>query len=163
MLVLAALRGIGFAVWFVLRPTLGWLLIVLGLIGMPMPIVNGTIFLVLGLILVGPRNKVVRWSRVQIKLLLDRWAAMVHPLLGFSGRMARNSARQVSRQNRRLRWWWMERERTKRALQAPQEGSGLRDQNSEDLHTTRKMINLRADHEPPQPQATLHEPAHRSD
>jgi hypothetical protein len=111
MLVLAALRGIVFAVWLILRPTLGWLLIVLGLIGMPMPIVNGTIFLVLGLILVGPRNRVIRWSRVNIKLILDRWALMHNPLLGFSGRMARNSARQISRQNRRLRWWWLERQR----------------------------------------------------
>jgi hypothetical protein len=111
MLVFAALRGILFAVWLVLRPTLGWLLIMLGLVGMPMPIVNGTIFLVLGLILVGPRNRVIRWSRVHIKLILGRWALMRHPLLGFSGRLTRNSARQVSRQNRRLRWWWMERQR----------------------------------------------------
>lgn len=140
MVVLAVLRGLLFAVWLVLRPTLGWLLIVLGLIGMPMPIVNGTIFLVLGLILVGPRNKVVRWSRVRIKLLLDRWAAMTHPLLRFSGRLARDSARQVSRQNRRLRWWWMEKERRKlaeRASRMVQEDSGFRIQDPEDQSVSR--------------------------
>jgi hypothetical protein len=130
MLILAALRGVLFAVWLVLRPTLGWLLIVLGLIGMPMPIINGTIFLVLGLILVGPRNKLVRWSRVNIKLFLDRWAMRQHPLLRFPGRLARDSARQVSRQNRRLRWWWMEKERRKQARML--EDSGFRIQDSEE-------------------------------
>lgn len=137
MLVLAALRGLLFAAWWVLRPTLGWLLIALGLIGMPMPIVNGTIFLVLGLILVGPRNRVVRWSRVQIKLLLDHWAMKRHPLLAFSGRLARNSARQISRQNRRLRWWWMEKERRKRELRELQQHSGFRIQDSEDQSVSR--------------------------
>jgi hypothetical protein len=136
MVILAALRGILLAAWLVLRPTLGWLLIVLGLIGMPLPIINGTIFLVLGLILVGPRNKVVRWSRVHTKLFLDRWAMQGHPLLAFSGRLARDSARQVSRQNRRLRWWWMDRQKRKAA--GLQQNSEFRIQNSEEHSATRR-------------------------
>jgi hypothetical protein len=138
MVILAALRGILFAAWLVLRPILGWLLITLGLIGMPLPIINGTIFLVLGLVLVGPRNKVIRWSRVHTKLFLDRWATQPHPLLEFSGRLTRDSARQVSRQNRRLRWWWMDRQKRKALERMLPEDSGIRNQESADHSAPRQ-------------------------
>lgn len=114
-LLITVLRTAVFTLWLVLKPALGWLLIVVGLIGMPMPIMNGLIFLVIGLALVGPRNRVIRWSRVQIKLLLERWAALDTPVIGPLGRLARLSARQVSMQHRRLRWWMLEREARRRA------------------------------------------------
>lgn len=113
------LRGITTALWLVLRPTLGWLLVAIGVIGMPLPIINGTIFLVIGLVLLGPRNRALRWMRVQIKLLLRRWAALETPLIGPLGRLAHRSARQVSRGSRRLHWWWIER-RAARRISAPQ-------------------------------------------
>lgn len=105
----AALRVIALSTWLFLKPLLGWVLIIVGLIGMPMPVVNGLIFLVIGLALVGPRNRLIRWSRVQIKLLLDWWAARKTPLIGSLGRLARSAAREVSRKHRRMRWWWLER------------------------------------------------------
>jgi hypothetical protein len=114
-LTLATARAIILGIWFVLRPLLGWTFIVLGVIGMPLPIVNGLIFLVLGLALIGPRNKLIRWSRVHIKLLLSRWAALSTPVVGPLGRFAQRSAQQVSRQHRRVRWWWMERRARSRA------------------------------------------------
>jgi hypothetical protein len=114
-LTLATARAIILGIWFVLRPLLGWTFIVLGVIGMPLPIVNGLIFLVLGLALIGPRNKLIRWSRVHIKLLLARWAALPTPVVGPLGRFAQRSAQQVSRQHRRVRWWWMERRARSRA------------------------------------------------
>lgn len=113
-LLLTLLRAVALGTWFVLKPVLGWTLIVIGLIGMPMPIVNGLIFLVIGLALVGPRNRVVRWSRVHIKLLLNRWAALPTPIIGALGRLARRSAQEISRQHRRLRWWLMERRAARR-------------------------------------------------
>lgn len=122
---LMLLRTVGLALWMVLKPVLGWLLIVIGLIGMPMPIMNGVIFLVLGIALVGPRNRVIRWSRVNIKLLLERWAALDTPLVGSIGRLARRSAQSLSRQNRRLRWWMLERgARRRAALAAKARASG---------------------------------------
>lgn len=108
------------ALWAVLKPVLGWLLIVVGLIGMPMPIMNGVIFLVIGLALVGQRNRVIRWSRVQIKLLLQWWAALDTPLVGPLGRLAQRSAQAISRQHRRMRWWFMERRARKQAALAEQ-------------------------------------------
>ncbi|GAB4425954.1 MAG: hypothetical protein OHK0015_06440 [Chloroflexi bacterium OHK40] len=113
-LLLTLLRAVALGTWFVLKPVLGWTLIVIGLIGMPMPIVNGLIFLVIGLALVGPRNRVVRWSRVHIKLLLNRWAALPTPIIGALGRLARRSAQEISRQHRRLCWWLMERRAARR-------------------------------------------------
>jgi hypothetical protein len=112
------LRTIALWLWFVLKPTLGWLLIVVGLIGMPMPIMNGVIFLVLGIALVGPRNRLIRWSRVNIKLLLTRWAALDTPVVGPLGRLALRSAQSLSRQNRRMRWWMLERKARWRAARA---------------------------------------------
>lgn len=105
----AAIRSALIWLWLICKPVLGWLFIVIGLIGMPMPIVNGLIFLVIGVALVGPRNRVIRWSRVHIKLLLYRWASMRRPLIGPAGRLALASAREISRQHRRLRWWWIDR------------------------------------------------------
>lgn len=117
-LFLTALRALALGAWFVLKPTLGWLLIVVGLIGMPMPIMNGLIFLVIGLALVGHRNTLIRWSRVRIKLFLRAWAAVETPVIGHLGRLADRSAREVSRQHRRMRWWWMERQARRRAARA---------------------------------------------
>ena len=107
-LLFAALRAGLIGLWMVAKPILGWLFIVVGLIGMPMPIVNGLIFLVIGIALVGPRNWLIRWSRVHIKLLLYRWAALTTPVVGDAGRLALEAARKISRQSRRLRWWWGE-------------------------------------------------------
>jgi hypothetical protein len=123
-LLLTAMRIAVLGLWAVLKPVLGWLLIVIGLIGMPMPIMNGVIFLVLGLALVGQRNKLIRWSRVQIKLLLQWWAALDTPLVGPLGRLAQRSAQTISRQHRRMRWWFMERRARKQAALAEQAASG---------------------------------------
>lgn len=112
------LRAVGLALWLVLKPVLGWLLIVIGLIGMPMPIMNGVIFLVIGIALVGHRNWLIRWSRVQIKLLLAWWAGLGTPVVGALGRIAQRSAQAISRQNRRMRWWMLERSARRRAALA---------------------------------------------
>ncbi|WP_129626335.1 hypothetical protein [Candidatus Oscillochloris fontis] len=114
-LLLAIVRSILIWIWLACKPVLGWFLIIIGLIGIPMPIVNGLIFLMLGIALVGPRNRIIRWSRVHLKLFLYRWAALPTPLIGTLGRIALNAARQVSRQHRRLRWWWMSRPRHRAA------------------------------------------------
>ncbi len=114
----AVLRAGLLAGWLFLKPAVGWFFIVVGLIGMPMPIVNGLIFLVIGITLVGHRNRQIRWSRVQIKLLLEFWANRKQPLLRWTGRLARRSAQEISRQHRRLRWWQIERQAARRTRQA---------------------------------------------
>ncbi|MGQ9926421.1 MAG: hypothetical protein ACUVS4_06075 [Chloroflexaceae bacterium] len=113
------LRTALLAIWLVLKPVLGWFFILIGLIGMPMPIVNGLIFLLIGLALVGPRNRLIRWSRVHLKLFLKEWAAHPVPLIGRIGHLAWRSAQQISRQHRRLRWWWLERRARRQAADQP--------------------------------------------
>jgi hypothetical protein len=97
------------SVWKATKPILGWFLIVIGLIGMPMPIINGTIPLLIGIAMVGHRNWLIRWTRVHIKLFLRWWSARDWPLLGPLGRVARRSAEEISRQHRRMRFWMMDR------------------------------------------------------
>jgi hypothetical protein len=98
-------------VWPVFRQALGWFFILLGLLGLALPILQGVIFLVIGIALVGRRHPVIRWVAVSFKRLLRRWAALPTPLIGPLGRMALRGQHKVSRQRRRLHWWYLERRR----------------------------------------------------
>ncbi|MFL5805600.1 MAG: hypothetical protein ACJ8CR_28165 [Roseiflexaceae bacterium] len=100
-------------IWPVLRQVLGWLFILLGLIGLVLPILQGVIFLVIGIALVGRRQRLIRWVSVHFKLFLRRWAALQTPLIGPLGRMALRGQQELSRQRRRLHWWYVERRRLK--------------------------------------------------
>jgi hypothetical protein len=95
--------------WPVLRQVLGWIFILLGLVGLVLPILQGVIFLVIGIALVGRRNRLIRWVSVCLKLFLRRWAALSTPLIGPLGRMALRGQQELSRQRRRLHWWYVER------------------------------------------------------
>ena len=96
-------------VWPVFRQVLGWLLIILGLVGLVLPILQGVIFLVIGIALVGRRHPLIRYVSVYFKLFLRRWAAVKTPVIGPLGRMALRGQQEVSRQRRRLHFWWIER------------------------------------------------------
>jgi hypothetical protein len=96
-------------IWPVLRQVLGWIFILLGLLGLALPILQGVIFLVIGIALVGRRNRLIRWASVSFKLFLRRWAALPTPLIGPLGRMALRGQQEISRQRRRLHWWRVER------------------------------------------------------
>ena len=97
--------------WPIVRQVLGWLFILLGLAGLVLPILQGVLFLVIGIALVGRRHPVIRWVSVYLKLFLRRWAALDTPLIGPLGRIARRGQQEVSRQRRRLHWWHVERRR----------------------------------------------------
>ena len=118
--------------WPIMRQVLGWLFILLGLIGMVLPILQGVLFLVIGIALVGRRNIVIRRSSIAIKRGLRRWAALPHPLVGPSGRAALRAQREFSRRSRhahqRYHAWAARRFRRPEAacppiLDAPHEGS----------------------------------------
>lgn len=91
-------------IWLFARPTLGWFFIGLGLLGLLLPMLQGILLLVIGTILVGRRNWLIRWSRVHLKLLLRRWATVRTPIIGHTGRWTLRAQQQVSRQQRRLHW-----------------------------------------------------------
>jgi hypothetical protein len=96
------MRGVWRVSWPVARQVLGWFFIVLGLLGIVLPVLQGVLFLVVGIALVGRRNIVIRRSRVALKRALRRWAALPTPVVGPSGRMALRAQREFSRSARHL-------------------------------------------------------------
>jgi hypothetical protein len=81
---------------------LGWILIVLGLAGLVLPLLQGVLFLALGVALVGRRNWLIRRVALVIKRALRRWARHPTPLVGRLGRAALHAQYSCSRQSRRL-------------------------------------------------------------
>jgi len=57
----------------VARSTVGWILIALGMTGIILPVIPGVVFFVLGVVVIGPRNPVLRRAAVLLRLALRRW------------------------------------------------------------------------------------------
>jgi len=88
--------------WVVLRQVLGWFFILLGLLGLVLPVLQGVLFLVIGVALVGRRNWLIRRSTLLFKRFLRRWAAVQQPLIGGAGRIALRAQWKCSRESRHL-------------------------------------------------------------
>jgi hypothetical protein len=88
--------------WCVLRPVVGWGFIILGLLGMVLPVLQGVLFLAIGISLVGKRSYPIRLARVHIKLLLRWWEGLPSPLLSAPGRWLRRAQQEVSRRQRHV-------------------------------------------------------------
>ena len=73
-------RGLLIA-WGLLRQVLGWFFILLGLVGLVLPVLQGVLFLVIGIALVGRRNWLIRRSTLVFKRFLRRWATVRSPLV----------------------------------------------------------------------------------
>ncbi len=104
-------KQIASLVWRFMRPIIGWCCILLGVLGLLLPVLQGGIFLALGVLLVGRRNRLIRWVAVHIKLLLRQWASHTQPLVRIVGKVMLAGQQQMSRQRRRLMWWYMERKK----------------------------------------------------
>jgi hypothetical protein len=105
--------------WPVVRQILGWTFIVLGLFGFVLPVLQGVLFLVIGIALVGRRNWLIRRSSVAFKRFLRRWAALEQPLLRKLGWLALSAQHKYSRQSRQLHRRYAERRRLRQQLRAP--------------------------------------------
>ena len=88
--------------WRLLRQVLGWFFILLGLLGLVLPVLQGVLFLVIGVALVGRKNWLIRRTRLLFKRFLRRWAAMQTPLVGGVGRIALRAQWKCSRESRHL-------------------------------------------------------------
>jgi hypothetical protein len=86
--------------WPIIRQVLGWMFILLGLIGLVLPVLQGVLFLVIGIALVGRRNWLIRRSRLVFKRFLRRWAAVRTPLIGPAGRLALRAQWKFAREGR---------------------------------------------------------------
>ena len=94
-------RGLSIA-WGLLRQVLGWVFILLGLLGLVLPVLQGVLFLVIGVALVGRRNWLIRRSTLVFKRFLRRWAAVRSPLVSGAGRIALRAQWKYSRESRHL-------------------------------------------------------------
>src|SRR5512145_81506 len=103
--------------WPILRQVLGWLFIILGLLGLVLPFLQGVLFLVIGIMLVGPRNWLIRRVNIAMKIILRRWAALETPVIGPVGRCALKAQRQTARQFRGLQRHYRERKHVKTSQQ----------------------------------------------
>lgn len=92
--------------WRVVRPVLGWGFIILGIVGLVLPVLQGMIFLAIGFGLVGRRNPLLRWLRVHFKLMLKRMAALPYAPAAWVGRTLLNAQRHSSRRLRHLSRWY---------------------------------------------------------
>ena len=90
----------------------GWFVIVLGVLGIFLPLLPALVLLPIGVALVGRRSTVVRWSRTRMKLLL-RVAETWRGLPGRLGRFLRERERRMAAflRERRIGKW----ERPRRA------------------------------------------------
>jgi uncharacterized membrane protein YbaN (DUF454 family) len=89
----ATLRICWAQIWQVLRPGLGWLCLALGVLGIIFPLLPGIPILFLGMALVGRRNRLLRWTIMQQKRLLRRWAKHPTPVIRRVGQWATRQQR----------------------------------------------------------------------
>ena len=89
-------------IWPLLRQVLGWFFILLGLLGLVLPVLQGVLFLVIGVALVGRRNWLIRRSMLVFKRFLRRWATVRAPLVAGAGRLALRAQWKCSRESRHL-------------------------------------------------------------
>jgi len=105
--------------WPVIRQVLGWFFIFLGVLGLLLPVLQGVLFLVIGVALIGRRNWLIRRAALLIKRSLRRWAKVSTPVVGPLGRMALRAQHECSRQSRRLHRRMAERKQQRARLAEP--------------------------------------------
>jgi hypothetical protein len=83
--------------WPLIRQIFGWFCILVGVITTPLPIPVGIPLIVVGVLVVGKRNRRIRWIRVHLLLLIRYWAAQNHPILTPLARWLRKQKRKFLR------------------------------------------------------------------
>lgn len=104
------LRRVWRSLWLSARLILGWAFIVVGILGVILPVLPGMPFLLIGSLLIGRRSRLLRQASVWGKRTLRRWAALDRPIVGAAGRWALRTQRDTSCQLRRITWWCLERQ-----------------------------------------------------
>jgi hypothetical protein len=97
----SVVRATWLRAWRLLRPGLGWLCLAVGMLGMILPVLPGIPILLLGVALVGRRNRLLRWAGIQEKRLLRHWSRHPAPLMRGTGRWLLRQRRQIANQLRR--------------------------------------------------------------
>lgn len=112
------LRSIWRSLWPIARQVLGWLCIALGVLGLFLPLLQGILFLVIGIALVGRRNWLLRRIVVHLKLLVRRWACHPTAWFAFLGKLALRGQQRLSIQRRRLAFHWQARQKRRKEFKS---------------------------------------------
>jgi hypothetical protein len=75
------------------RRMLGWFVLSLGLLGLAVPVLPGLLLLGLGIVILGPRDPVLRRLAIRIRLFLRRWSQARHPRWRWLGQQLRSRYR----------------------------------------------------------------------
>ena len=77
-----------------IRRILGWSSIVLGLLGIVLPVLPGLIFIAVGIVLLGPHDPALRRMAIAIRMILRRWSQTKQRHMREIGRFARRRYRE---------------------------------------------------------------------
>ncbi|HEY8599853.1 MAG TPA: hypothetical protein VIL85_15560 [Thermomicrobiales bacterium] len=94
-----------------LRLLVGGGLLLVGILGVVLPILPGMPFLILGTLVIGRRSRIFRRGSIAGKRFLRRWAAHERPWVARLGHWSVLAQRDSSRRLRHLLWWWQDRQR----------------------------------------------------
>lgn len=71
-----------------LRQVTGWTVLVIGAIAAPMPIPVGLPLIIVGILIIGPRDPRIRWMQVRLRMLLRSWSRRRLPFISPAARKA---------------------------------------------------------------------------
>ncbi len=95
-----------------IRRGVGWLSIIIGVLGSIFPVIPGLPFLLIGVHLVGHRDRKLRWLRTHIKLMLRHVSRSRIPAVRYTGKWARRIQYQTLKQMRQWREQHMHKKKT---------------------------------------------------
>jgi hypothetical protein len=93
-----------------LRLVIGCIFIAIGILGVILPVLPGTIWLILASLIIGKRSRMLRRANVAGKRMLRGWRRHDHPLIRRLGRWSVAAQRDTSRRLRRIDRWLAERQ-----------------------------------------------------
>jgi hypothetical protein len=93
-----------------LRLIIGFIFIVIGILGVILPVLPGTIWLIIASLIIGKRSRMLRRASVAGKRGLRRWAAHPQPIIGGLGRWSLGMQHDTSRSLRRVNRWMGDRQ-----------------------------------------------------
>ena len=94
------------AVFHYMRLIIGCVFIVIGILGVILPVLPGTVWLVIASLIIGKRSRMLRRLSVTGKQLLRRWAEHDQRIIGWIGRWSVAAQRDTSRRLRRINFWF---------------------------------------------------------
>jgi hypothetical protein len=102
-IVASALQRLSEALVLFGRAVLGWGCVVVGIVITISPIPFGFLLVIMGVILLGARNRGLRMARVAWKRLLRRWAALPLPVVSAVGQRLQQAQQSLERRMRLAR------------------------------------------------------------